>query len=120
MRDLADLVAEVAPVRPPRFVCPLWLARLGAAVHARLAPASQSLINTVSLRALRGNRRIRHERATRELGYHPRPLRATLIDTFRWFEEVGMLTRRAGTQGRGSAWWLKGLSMREEPGGRLG
>jgi dihydroflavonol-4-reductase len=49
------------------------------------------LYTSVSLRALRSNRHISHEKATRELGYQPRPFRETLVDTLRWFEENGQL-----------------------------
>ena len=44
--------------------------------------------------ALRGNRHVSHEKATRELDYHPRPLRETITDTLRWFENNGQLTCR--------------------------
>jgi dihydroflavonol-4-reductase len=37
------------------------------------------------LNALRSNRHVSHARATRELGYHPRPLRETVADTLQWF-----------------------------------
>jgi len=95
MQDLAALVEEVTGVRPPRFVSPLWLARLGAAFAATSGRSNgwRALFTTVSLQALRSNRRISHERATRDLGYHPRPFRETLRDTLRWFEEAGMLKR---------------------------
>ncbi len=93
MRDLAALVEEITGVQAPRFICPMWLARLGATCAGALGrrKAQDSLYNTVSLRALRGNRRISHERAARELGYHPRPLRETLVDTCRWFADNGLL-----------------------------
>jgi nucleoside-diphosphate-sugar epimerase len=42
---------------------------------------------------LHSNRRISHARATRDLGYAPRPLEDTIADTLRWFSESGMLDR---------------------------
>ena len=38
-----------------------------------------------SLEVLKSNSRISHAKATRELGYHPRPLKVTLLDTVEWF-----------------------------------
>lgn len=93
--DIADMVANFTGVPAPRFVCPLWLARLGAPVVTAFNSLSEKwpLYTGVSMRALRSNRNISHQRATRELGYQPRPFRETLIDTLRWFEENGQLTR---------------------------
>jgi dihydroflavonol-4-reductase len=100
LRDISAMVAEIAGISSPGLVCPLWLARLGAPVVAALGRLNgkQPLYTRVSLRALRSNRHISHERATRELGYRPRPFRETLTDTLRWFEENGQLTHSPGRE----------------------
>jgi dihydroflavonol-4-reductase len=36
---------------------------------------------------LDNNRQVSHEKATREIGYRPRPFRQTLIDTLQWFKD---------------------------------
>jgi dihydroflavonol-4-reductase len=91
--DIASMVAEITGSNSPRFVCPLWLARIGVPVFAAVSHLNgkQPLYTSVSLRAVRSNRHISHERATRELGYQPRPFRETLMDTLKWFEENGRL-----------------------------
>jgi dihydroflavonol-4-reductase len=93
--NIADMVAEFTGIRAPRFVCPLWLARVGVPVVKTFSSLSGRwpLYTSVSMRALRSNRHISHDRATRELGYQPRPFRETLVDTLRWFEENGQLSR---------------------------
>ena len=91
--DLARLVAEISGVPAPGFVCPMWLARVGAPFITgfdRLA-GRRPLYTSVSLRALRSHRNISHQRASGELDYHPRPFRETLVDTLRWFEENGQI-----------------------------
>jgi dihydroflavonol-4-reductase len=45
----------------------------------------------VTLRALRSNHQVSHERAMRELGYSPRPLAETVRDTLVWFHQNGYL-----------------------------
>jgi len=97
MPDLAYMVAEISGVPAPGFVCPLWLARFGApfATAASRLARTRPLYTSVSIRALRSNRNISHERATRDLGYQPRPLRETLADTLRWFHETGSLPQLA-------------------------
>jgi dihydroflavonol-4-reductase len=93
LRELAAMVTDLTWTRPPRLVFPMWLARLGVPFCAYLAKlgGEHPLYTSVSLRALRGNRMISCELAARDLGYHPRPLQETLLDTFRWFAEAGRL-----------------------------
>jgi len=93
LREVAGLVAQITGVPAPGFVCPLWLARVGApfiTAFDRLA-GRRPLYTSASLQALRDNRNISHQKATGELDYHPRPFKETLIDTLRWFEENGRL-----------------------------
>ena len=79
----------------PRLVFPMWLARIGApfvAAACRLA-GRRPLYTSAALQPLEGNRNISHARATRELGYQPRPLRETVVETLQWFEDRGVLAR---------------------------
>ncbi len=94
VKEIAETVANYTAKPAPRLVCPTWLARTGAPVVSplyRLA-GSRPLFTAVSLRALNTcNHNISHARASRELGYQPRPLQETLADTLTWFLENGML-----------------------------
>lgn len=94
VRELALLVEELSGARAPRFAAPLWLARLGAPFIEAYSKITRTrpLFTGESLAALRSNRHISHEKATRELGYRPRPLRDTIADTVRWFRERGVLS----------------------------
>ena len=88
LRDLAVLAREVNGVKVPRLVLPMWVARLGApfvAVGSLLA-GKRPLYTSAALQPLRGKQQSSHARATRELGYQPRPLKETIADTWRWFE----------------------------------
>jgi len=93
--DVATMVGEITGVPPPRFVCPMVLARIGAPFATAVARflGKRPLFTSVSLEALRGNRQVSHGRATRDLGYQPRPFRETLEDTLGWFAEGGRLVR---------------------------
>lgn len=93
MPDLAKLVEKITGVPAPRLVCPLWLAPAGVPFAAAIARITRQrpLYTSASLKALRSNRAISHQRAARDLGYSARPFRETIIDTLRWFEENGYL-----------------------------
>jgi dihydroflavonol-4-reductase len=91
--DLATMAEEVTGRQSPRGVCPTPLAFMGApfvTAYAKLC-GLRPIFTSVSLEALRGNRIVLHDRATRDLGYAPRPFRETLADTYHWFREHGDL-----------------------------
>jgi dihydroflavonol-4-reductase len=104
MGDIAASVAKITGVPVTRFVCPLWLAHIGAPIIKGISHLNgkRPLYTDVSLRALKSNRHISHEKATRELGYQPRPFQETLVDTLRWFEENGQLNCSPILETRGS------------------
>jgi dihydroflavonol-4-reductase len=96
LHDLAELAKEIVGTPVPHLVFPLWAARIGApfvAAVSRLA-GRRPLYTPEALRPLDGNRYISHERATRELGYQPRPLGETVLDTLQWFEGRGLPARQ--------------------------
>lgn len=105
LREVAGLVEQITGVPAPGFVCPLWLAGVGApfiTAFDRII-GRRPLYTSVSLQALRDNRNISHRKATAELDYHPRPFKETLIDTLRWFEENGQLIQPLKIKPAGSS-----------------
>lgn len=93
VRDIAKLAQEVTGRRAPRMVAPMWVARAGAPLAGAVARAigRRPLFTSASLHALRHHQLVSHDKATRELGYRPRPLRTTVEDTYAWFREVGLI-----------------------------
>ena len=91
--DLARQFGEVSGARIPRWVSPMWMARLGAPFVTTVSRITRStpLFTSESLEALRANRDVRRDKAERELGHAPRPIRETLADTFEWFRQANML-----------------------------
>jgi dihydroflavonol-4-reductase len=94
VRELATLVESITGRKGPRFTTPLWLARAGvpfARLHSRLS-GRRPLYTIESLdRLVRSSRCVSHAKAARDLGFAPRPLRATLEDAYAWFEAAGRL-----------------------------
>jgi len=87
LQDVARVAAQVSGRPAPRFIIPIWLAKAFQPVMAKLAQinGSQPLYTKAMLNTLRSNRKISHERASRDLGYAPRPFEVTLTDTLNWF-----------------------------------
>ena len=59
---------------------------LGARVSGK-----PSMITRASLYPLTKSHEISHERASRELGYQPRAIDDTLVDTVAWFQSIGLV-----------------------------
>jgi dihydroflavonol-4-reductase len=91
--ELAQIVEALTGKGAPRFVSPMWLARMGApfatAVSKALGKAPR--FTPQSLHALRNHQRVSHNKARTRLGYTPRPLSETLADTFAWFRSAGVI-----------------------------
>lgn len=91
--DLLHTTELVAGVKAARLLLPSGLARAGA----RIMPAYYALrrqrprFTSYSLAVIASNPLMNHEKATRELGFSPRPFVDTVQDTVAWFRERGML-----------------------------
>ena len=91
--QLAEIVSRVTGMKTAKWPTPVWLAlpasylSLGwGRVVGKTAKFTPSAIRT-----LQGHRLISHEKATRELGYDPRPIEETVRDTLEWFRQEGGL-----------------------------
>ncbi len=93
VREIAMQVEAICGIPAPGFVAPMWLAILGLPLAPLLfrMGADRSLYSWPALCSLRANPRVSHDKASRELGYQPRPISETMKDTLRWFQENGYL-----------------------------
>jgi dihydroflavonol-4-reductase len=93
IRELTAMVHEATDCGIPRLDCPLWLAGIGAqfATAFDRMRKRRPLFTSFSIKTLQTVDRVSHDKATRELGYHPRPLQRSVEDTLKWFRESGWL-----------------------------
>jgi dihydroflavonol-4-reductase len=91
VRNVGKMVESITGVPAPWLITPMWLARAVAPLVTTFnhLTGKRQYFTPVSLRALRETRPVSHEKATRELGYQPRPFRETLTDTLQWYAENG-------------------------------
>ncbi len=86
--EIKDILGMVKSIWGGRKlpVLPMWMARAFAPLFgwgARLRK-KRPLYTKYSLYALKSNDRFSHDKATRELGYQPRDLYQTILDTVAW------------------------------------
>ena len=90
VKELADILAEVNNIQINKPIFPIWLARIGVPfIHIwSKVMGQQPLYTNESLTILQsGNKKISHQKATKDLGHTARPLRETLKDSIDWFKE---------------------------------
>lgn len=90
---LAGLVEDIFGVRAPRFVSPMWLARLAAPFSEMysIMRNKEPHLTPEALVTLRSHRLICRKKAEEELGYKPRPLKQSIEETLEWYKKRGML-----------------------------
>ncbi len=85
IREVLGMVREYGGGRRvPTF--PIWMAKAAAPLLEWIAKKRhrRPLYTRYSLYTLHSNDKFSHEKASRELGYHPRDLVQTIRDTIRW------------------------------------
>lgn len=93
VHDLMKMLEEVTGVRAPCTKMPIGLAQI-AAIFAPLyhrLTRTKPLFTRYSLHTLTRDCLASQEKSRSELGYSPRPIRESVQDTIRWFEESGRL-----------------------------
>ncbi|HEY8154353.1 MAG TPA: NAD-dependent epimerase/dehydratase family protein [Myxococcota bacterium] len=93
MQDVTREVASITGRRMPKVFLPIWVgwALLPFSIAAARLTRKQPLFTAGVLRASVSNRVVIHEKAARELGFSPRPARASLEDSFAWYRARGWL-----------------------------
>jgi dihydroflavonol-4-reductase len=88
INEIAGLAERVTGVEGPRITMPLSIITGLAPLVVKLTPADETpLITPDSMHALRYSPSVCHYKASKELGYLPRPFFHTIRDTYAWFEE---------------------------------
>jgi dihydroflavonol-4-reductase len=93
LQEISQKVAFLTGVKPPGVILPLWTAKAIAPVAAFFdrIRGKRPQFTPISMNELESNRLISYTKASRELGYKPRPLERTIADTIDWFKRNGFL-----------------------------
>ncbi len=90
---LLNIVEQMTGTPAPRLCLPLGFAKAVSLLMPAYyrARRQQPRFTTYSLHVVSSNSLMSHEKATRELGFSPRPFEETVSDTLQWFRQQGML-----------------------------
>ncbi|HEX2941301.1 MAG TPA: hopanoid-associated sugar epimerase [Rhodopila sp.] len=93
LKDILALVADVVHRKPPTIQLPEGLLWPAAFVMEKLAPLTgiAPMMTRDHLKMARKKMFYASDKAIRELGYHPRPVREAVVDAVAWFRANGML-----------------------------
>ncbi len=91
--EVARIVEKIYGVRAPRMILPAWLITIPSYCSLGIAKilGSAPKLTPYSLKTVRAGYAVSHEKASRELGYAPRPIEETIKDTLDWFASQGMI-----------------------------
>lgn len=89
--ELFLTLEDITGVKAPSLKLPLWVVRIASRaspIYYKIAK-SKPLFTAYSTEVLVSNSQITSEKARRELGYSPRPIRESIKDSVVWFRENG-------------------------------
>ena len=96
IREVSRAIGSLSGRRTTQAAAPPWVAwaaswfSLGWGKMLGKTPK----FTPAAIVAIQSHRLISHDKATRELGYEPRPFEDTMRDTMAWFREAGLLDGR--------------------------
>ncbi len=96
IRELSRIIGRLTGRKTAQRAAPIWLASVASwfSLGWGKLRGSTPKFTPAAIAAIQSHRLISHEKASRELGYEPRPLEETVGDTMEWFRGAGMLEDR--------------------------
>jgi dihydroflavonol-4-reductase len=103
-REFLTQCAQEAGARPPMLPAPELLLRGAGKLGDRLGKLSPAFRNLTSsaIASMFTAAYVVSDKAIRELGYRPQPVRQGIRDAYRWFQEEGVLPRDVPLTPRGT------------------
>ncbi|MDD4188649.1 MAG: NAD-dependent epimerase/dehydratase family protein [Eubacteriales bacterium] len=93
VKNLLNILHELTGRKKIKIVLPMWLVKIfePLAVLYFKVRKLRPLFTSYMLDTLKSNSNFSHEKASRELGYKPRDLRITLVDTVKFLTKTGRI-----------------------------
>ncbi len=90
--ELMQMLKELTGVPLPRYKLPVWVAypvAMLTPIYYKVT-GHKPVFTIYTLRTLRSNSFISHNKATEQLGYDPRPVRQTIEDSIDWLKKCNL------------------------------
>ncbi len=94
IKDMLDKLSRITGKKPIRIYLPMWFAKASAPLAELYYKILHEppIYSSYALKVLSSNSHFSHEKATKELGYTPRPIFDTLADTAHWMSDNGRMS----------------------------
>jgi dihydroflavonol-4-reductase len=91
--EILDMLHDITGIRKIGKFVPAWMANAAAPLTEFYCKISKKppLFTSYSIYTLQTNAHFSHQKATDQLGYQPREMKETLVDTVAWLKETGRL-----------------------------
>ncbi len=93
--QMMSLLEEITGIKKPRFQIPYWVTYMGAlgAEAVYKVFGGNPIFTRGSIRIIESNLRSSGEKARREFGFEPTPLKKTFADQIEWFKNEGIVPK---------------------------
>lgn len=92
-KELFYLLSHFTGKKPLKMLLPVWFLRIFIPLARFISKKLHKppTLTSYALYTLSSNSLFSHEKATKELGYQPRPVSQTIRDTIEWYKRMGSL-----------------------------
>ena len=89
IRQAAEILAATINTSVPRWTAPMWLAKTAAPFISAYSfvTGQKPIFSSYAIYTLSIKYKISDDKARRELGYAPRPIRESIVDAVEWLKE---------------------------------
>jgi len=91
--EIMEILSSVSKFKIPKFKIPKWVASAAATVATVYYEVFKvkPFFTKYSFNTLQRNSKFSHLKASNELGYNPRPIRESILDSVNWFRKMGLI-----------------------------
>jgi len=93
INEIMEILSSVSKFKIPKFKIPKFIANTAstlATIYYEIFKA-KPFFTKYSFSTLQRNSVFSHVKASRELGYNPRPIRESILDSVIWFRKMGFI-----------------------------
>ncbi len=93
VKEILEILSYSSKLEVPRLKIPKWLANTASNLATVFYSLSKlkPIFTKYSFDTLQRNSSFSHLKASKELGYNPRPVKESILDSVMWFKKLGLI-----------------------------